>query len=458
MINSTITNNSSFPGDDWADLFQSDQPLNMDAFLESDLLAERRSDNMEEAIGYAVTGCISVIASMLLVIHILRSHDCLSTTYHRLVFGLSAADIITSFIAALSSTLVPKEMSYLVPFAKGNTASCDAQGFLMSYANGVSVFYNCSICFYYLAIITYNKKRDYIRRKLEPWFHGISILFPLVYNAILLAIRAFNGPNGGSCFVDPYVPPHCIGYDVGEIPSGYSIPCGRGGEEDDNAMLRSITSTTAYVLVLIVVPGVIVGTMITMYRSVSKTEEKMRKYGVGALRLRTKLVAAPTAINSVNANTRGFMSKMKRWWLTHHSWFVGNTVEQTRNHESAKMCLPRLRPRLCCSSLGADDQAKSNTMRSQKRAVLQMAFGYAGAWLLAYIPIIISRFIIVQYRLPHTKMGFLGALQGFYNFLVFMAPKVRTTRMMAMRRRENRYLTWCQAFYGAYMSRRSASA
>ena len=82
--------------------------------------------------------------------------------------------------------MAPKEMNYLVPFASGNTATCDAQGFLSFFALGVSVGYNCAVCFYYLAIITYNKKFDYIEKKLEPWFHGISISIPLVVSVIVL--------------------------------------------------------------------------------------------------------------------------------------------------------------------------------------------------------------------------------------------------------------------------------
>jgi hypothetical protein len=217
-------------------------------------------------------------------------------------------------------------------------------------------------------------------------------------------------------------------------------------------MLRKITILTAYSINLIVVPGVIVVTMIAMYRSVSKIEQQMRNYGVGALRLRTKPAAAPTTTNSAHINSRrGFASKIKRW-LTHHSWY-GNTVQQT-NCEAAAMCLPMWRPRFCCISFGAGDQGKkSNTMRSQKRAVLRMAFGgYSVEWFLAWIPFIISH---ITPLLPRT-VGFLTRLQGFYNFVVFMAPKVRTTRMMAMRRRENRKpLTWCQAFYEAYLSKRS---
>jgi hypothetical protein len=175
-----VTNTTSFP-EKWNDLFLLDQPLDMDSFLQSDLLADKRNAFMKQSISAMVCGSISFIASMLPVVHILRSHECLSSTYHRLIFGLSTADIIASLGLALSSTMVPKEMRYLVPFASGNIATCDAQGFLCYCMIGVSMGYNSSVCFYYLAIITYNKKFDYIRTKLEPWFHGISsILFPMI--------------------------------------------------------------------------------------------------------------------------------------------------------------------------------------------------------------------------------------------------------------------------------------
>jgi hypothetical protein len=220
MLLVTNSSSSSFP-DTWHDLFLLDQPLDMDAFLQSDVLAAKRNAIMKDCITFIAAGSISFIASMLLVVHILRSHECLSTTYHRLVFGLSVGDIISSFCHVLSSTMVPAELRYFIPFASGNIATCDAQGVLLTFGIGISLNYNCCICFYYLAIITYNKKHDYIRRKLEPGFHGISILFPLVINVILLTTNAFNGRGGGVCNVREYNPPHCIGYEAGDIPEGY---------------------------------------------------------------------------------------------------------------------------------------------------------------------------------------------------------------------------------------------
>jgi hypothetical protein len=293
MTNSTnmVTNNTSSFLKNWKDLLQSDQPLDMDAFLQSDLLAATRSHEMKVSIGNMISGSIPFIASMLLVTHILRSHECLSSTYHRLIFRLSVADIISSFGNALSSTMAPKENNYLVPFAIGNIATCDAQGFLIFFAGGV-------VCFYYLVIITYNQKFDYIEKKLEPWFHGISILSPAVVDGILLATNTFNGPNGGVCFPEPHYPPHCIGYKTGEIPTRYSIPCGgRGGEEDGHAKLRTITVLVAYFWILIIAPLIILVTMVMMYRSVTKIENRMQNYGLSALRLRTT-PAAPTTTNS----------------------------------------------------------------------------------------------------------------------------------------------------------------
>jgi uncharacterized membrane protein len=462
MTNTTMvtSNTSSFP-DDWYDLWQSDQPLDMDAFLQSDLLAARRSFYMKVSIAHMISGPISFIASMLLVTHILRSHECLSSTYHCLVFGLSAGDIISSFGYILSSTMAPKEMSYLEPFASGNMATCDAQGFLTTFAIGVSASYNCSVCFYYLAIITYNKKFDYIEKKLEPWFHGISILIPLVVCVIALATNTFNGIDGGACYAHSHDPPNCIGYKTGEIPKGYSIPCGRGGEEDGHAKLRTIALLVGHFWVLIISPLIILVTMVMMYRSVTKIENRVQKYGVGSLRLRTT-PAAPTNTSSSadQQEARGFVLKLKK---------IVKYLCQA-NHRFAMWCF-RCPP--CAGNAGCYDPEmpsrtiRSNKMASKKRAVLQMAFGYAGAWFLVWSPYFVRIvFLIVTKSEPDTVvilMAFMGPLQGFFNFVVFMAPKVRTTRTTAMQgartdssnnNNQNQHLlTWRQAFYKAYMDR-----
>ena len=399
-----------------------------EAFINSDVLATRRNQIKTYDIIVRTTGPVSTIASTVLLVHILRSNHGLSTTYHRLVFGLCIADILSSFANALGSTMVPKEMNYFAPSAQGNTATCTAQGFLITVGVNIANMYNCSICFYYLSIIRYNKKDEYIRNKLEPWFHGISIVIPLVVDFIIMAMKGYNASGGVACFMVPNDPPHCIGYENGDTPEGFSIPCGRG-DGGENPILYLVMEIVAFGPTLIITPTVIVGTMILMYRSVSKIEKNMRNYGVNALRLKARSGGGnhgnTAETNSTrSANDQGIMSRIKRLLM--------------------RMIPPCLHSR--------DDQPpKSRSTRAtfKKRAILYMAAGYALAWAFVFVPFMIA-FFIHESRATAILNACLTPLQGLFNFLVFMSPKVRSAKQP--RRGEN-FLTWHQAFIKAYMSR-----
>jgi hypothetical protein len=423
-------NTTTFP-DSWDDLYKLDQPLNFEAFLDSDLLATRRNQINTRGIIYRITGSVSTIASMCLVVHILRSHHGLSTTYHRLVFGLSICDILSSFGFVLSSTMVPKEMNYLVPGAQGNTTTCSAQGFLFSIGSTAANLYNCSICFYYLSIIRYNKKDDYIRNKLEPWFHGISIVIPLVSGLIFISMKAYNVYEL-VCFRLPNNPPHCIGYENGDTPEGaFSIPCGRG-DGGENPILYLVTAIGGFGSVLIITPTVIIGTMLLMYRTVSKIEERMRKYGVSSLRL--------SAQSGSGAGNRGDNAETNSTRSANEQEGIMSRIKRT-----VFMCMiPRC--------LHRDDQpptSRSNGATSQKRAILHMAAGYALAWAFVCIPAIMVGLFLRQSYETLIFLAFLTPLQGLFNFLTFMSPKVRS----AKRSRRGENLTWRQAFIKAYLSR-----
>ena len=404
----------------WPDLWKIDQPIDFEAFLRSDLLAAKHNHLKAIAIIVRTSGSISVVASIGLACHILRSHDGLSTTYHRLVFGLSVADIFSSFGQALSSTMAPKEMNYLIPFARGNTVTCDAQGFIIATGYFIGAIYNSSTCLYYLAIIRYNKKDEYIKNKLEPWFHGISIIVPLIICFTTFAMKGYNAvPNSPTCFADQSIPPHCIGYENGVTPEGFSTPCGRVDEKNPILLLASFSG---YVVALLMAPTVIIVTMILMHRSVAKIEKNMKKYGVNALRL-----AARSGGNADNTEDqgRGVMDRIKK-----------------RINCLIPTCLRR-----------DDDQvaSRSNNLTSQKRAILQMATSYVLAWGFVFIPLmfgLIVRMLLDEFRIPEILIAIFTPLQGLFTFLAYMAPKVRNAKRS---KREN--LTWFQAFIKAYISR-----
>ena len=163
-----------------------------------------------ESIIRSVSASISIIGSAAIIWHILRSHKGLaSSTYHQLVFRLCVGDLMSSFAWALNSTAAPKEVQYIIPSARGNVATCGAQGCIITAGIMMATFYNCSICFYYLSVITFNKKDEYINRKLEPWLHGVPVISAIMIGIIGLIMKQYNTNGDGNSYLTNYHPPHC---------------------------------------------------------------------------------------------------------------------------------------------------------------------------------------------------------------------------------------------------------
>ena len=412
-----ITTATSIP-DTWGDLYKLDHPIDFEAFLQSDLLSKQRKTISTIANIRHCTGSLSVIASTAIIWHILRSFDGISTTYHRLVFGLCIADFMTSAAFALNKLMVPREMDYFTPNARGNVRTCDAQGYIIVVGSTIAALYNCSICFYYLAIIKYSKKEEYISKKLEPWFHAISIMIPVICTSITLPMGAFNAGTLSACFAYENNPPHCIGYQNGEIPEGFSIPCGRG--DLDNEPFGYASKVFGHIIALVFVPLSIFVTMTMMYRAVLKIEKKMTNYGVASLRLR---------VNSCSRTKNRFDGEDK-------NQDVRKTIKEycksivSFGSRSNKLSV----------------RSKSNNVAFQKRAILNIAFGYALAWFLQQAPYILV--IVTDAPIAKYLFATFSPLQGCYNFIVYMYPKVRR-----FKRTKKENYTLYQAFLKAWVSR-----
>ena len=102
-------------------------------------------------------------------------------------------------------------------------------------------------------------------------------------------MKPFNtcaGLLGGNCYPTSDHPSHCcqgVANDI--IPRNCTVPCGRGDPESEN-----IFKLIVYLMPDAITPAarIIVGTMVTMYRTLLKFERKMRtNYGASALRLRS---------------------------------------------------------------------------------------------------------------------------------------------------------------------------
>ena len=326
-----------------------------------------------------VAGSISLIASSILVWNVLRSHIGLSSTFNRLLFHLCVADIVMSSCAhMLSTVMVPKEVDYLYWNAHGNMLTCNLQGFLI--VMGFSApMYNCSICIYYLAIVKYNKKDEYIRKKIEPWLHGLSILYPLSGAILGIVMKAMN-PFGSFCIVlKTYDPPHCEDCEYGQIrdEARFNIPCRRGGAH------APLLLNMCVILIILISPIIITATLYIMHQAVAKNARNMRRrYGAGSLQIFTE-------------------GESSKW----------NQIPCRRNRR-----------------LGINGR-RSNQNKSIMGQIFYKSLAYALAWFLTYIPAAVSIILdIAGYETIPTYLTFLDGfflpLQGLFNFIIYTYPKV----------------------------------
>ena len=399
----------------WADFVKSNEPIeNFDAFLDSDFLANRVDHAKDLDTTLRVAASISLIAASAIIWKIFHSHRGLSTTYHRLLFGLSVAVSMHAIAQIFGGTPVPQEMEYFIPSARGNMRSCEIQGIFNAMGFGMTWMYNNCICLFYLAIIRYNKTDVFIAKRVEVWFHIFTILIPLCTTAAAYSMNLFN-TSQIQCAPIENSPPHCHGVDPGETPVGKTIPCGRGNGKG-GLFYWVINASLLVVSILIVTMS-----MTLIYRHVLGLEEKMNKYGVRALRLR---VMSKMQVDHSNHRRRIILSKINR--LMFISCFYK-----------------------CAAPSQNEPKILSNSVKSKKRAVFLMAVGFGSAWVLTFVP------YIALFASPspaaETCSYMLGSLQGVYYFFAYMYPEVRNAKHS--KRRGKPDLSWSEAFIKAWKSK-----
>ena len=89
----------------------------------------------------SVLANLSLISSSILIWMIRRSHAGLSTIYHRILLGMCVADLMVSVSFAHFNLIVPSDDDYRVWNARGNQATCSAQGFLLFVGSISGLFY-----------------------------------------------------------------------------------------------------------------------------------------------------------------------------------------------------------------------------------------------------------------------------------------------------------------------------
>ena len=148
-----------------------------------------------------ITGTISFISSSLILLLIFRSRIKLSTIYHRIMFGMSLADLFASAAMALTTLPMPKPddpywdttgEEWIGQPKLGNVQTCAAQGFFFSTGINVMYGYNGALCAYYASAIAFQMNESAIKKKVEPFLHAIPLLFGFSFVIPAFYFKLYN--------------------------------------------------------------------------------------------------------------------------------------------------------------------------------------------------------------------------------------------------------------------------
>mmetsp|Transcript_42983 Transcript_42983/g.62993 ORF Transcript_42983/g.62993 Transcript_42983/m.62993 type:complete len:359 (-) Transcript_42983:463-1539(-) len=145
------------------------------------------------------TSTLSIIGSSTIVYMMISDRKRkLHESNNRFLFCMSLIDILNSLACFVSSAPLPKDSG--VYGAIGNDATCTIQGFLIQL--GVAVpYYNASLCMFFLLTIRFNMTQKKFALKLEPFFHAVSLLWPLL-TAIASVFLGLYHKKGIICWIE----------------------------------------------------------------------------------------------------------------------------------------------------------------------------------------------------------------------------------------------------------------
>jgi hypothetical protein len=162
-----------------------------------------------------ITGLLSLLGSSYIIFDIAvrnRGNKMFQTTFHRLLIGLSVADLFSSLAYFLSHWMFPAQVPLgtdpewyhvLFPYATGNQATCTTQGFLLQLGQLASILFTAFISIQFVLKVRYRWTASQMRRA-EYVFFALGILIPLATSIWLTWIGAMNTTAGGICWIDVY--------------------------------------------------------------------------------------------------------------------------------------------------------------------------------------------------------------------------------------------------------------
>jgi hypothetical protein len=380
-------------------------------------------------------GLGSLIGSITIIIMIFLSSQKLSNPFRRIIFGISFFDCIQSLSHAF---VIFKTNPYKSTwFALGNKFSCKGLVFFQLAGHNGALLYTLAINIFYICLIKYNMRRDTYVLRVEPFLHGIPIIWALIAGLVVLVTGHINPSNVPTheCYIAPY-PAICL-YNP-------DIECVRGKK----ALILRLIFFLGPIFVTFV--GVL-STYAVLWRTVKTQETRMKKYSWIARRrsLRNhdimEVQQNPRASTSSQDNVehaskipflRLIVKRRNRSDIENHNHISDrNTVGGATNTQTS----PSIQ------ALCRFPARRSLRRRRKSRQFLIQAKWYSLAFFLTYFFFIVFSILTLaglkNNLFPLFAIARLfNSLHGLLNILVFTRPHVKKVRS------QNPSLSWWDAF------------
>jgi hypothetical protein len=351
------------------------------------------------------TGSLSVLGSATIIFMVLRSREKLSSTYHRILFGMSSMDIMYSFGLLLSTVPFPRDTPSLWDNLYGTTTTCTIQGVMVFSGNIGSNMYNCSLATFYMLTIVYGVRDEVMKTRIEPCFHALPLIYVIGANIFLLIKKSFN-PVLAACLITPY-PRGChLNPDV---------PCTRGENAAEHFWIFHGWPVIAMFFSVLFIMG-------KLYYTVRAQEKKMQSYQI--------TTTLPESIRQLRNRT---------------------SAEPTTSPSAPSTSLSFFRNIFNCSQ---PTQGRQSPFARRRREAMIQCFLYVLAYFVSYIFVTIYQLAIKRNQFIYSAWvltQITTPLQGLLNFCVFVRP-----RIIAALQAEND-LTLAQAFVKAITSTMDAN-
>ena len=176
-----------------------------------------------------LAGSLSFFSSLLIVGFILLSRS--NTAYHRILFGLSFFDMLTSLACALTTLPMPKDVIY--PFSGpsyGTIETCQAQGIAYFLGTGLTFHMTIALNIYYVCTLRYSMTEKTFSRRIEPFLY-VLLLAGTIYS---LKVTLFNGNLFNPNPLDPFCSLGIYPLGCASSSTSSSTSNSNSNMEDDN--------------------------------------------------------------------------------------------------------------------------------------------------------------------------------------------------------------------------------